>query len=168
MSSSVTSSRPLIAIAGLMAAIVVTATAVACGDDDTVVAVKDPTWVATLNGAGENPVRAVAGTATATIVKKNGSYTYTVTYTGMSGPLTGGHIHGPAATGTNANVIVPFNDAAGAPASGTLSGTFTSTNTTTISNDSLEVLMRTGNAYVNLHTTQFPGGEIRGQLAKTQ
>ena len=30
--------------------------------------------------------------------------------------------------------------------------------------DSLVVLMRNGNAYVNLHTTAFPGGEIRGQI----
>ncbi|MGH2603614.1 MAG: CHRD domain-containing protein [Dehalococcoidia bacterium] len=24
--------------------------------------------------------------------------------------------------------------------------------------------IQSGNAYVNVHTTQFPGGEIRGQL----
>jgi hypothetical protein len=168
MDSSVSSSRALFASAGLIAAIVIGATAVACDDDNDIITPKDPTFVATLNGAGENPVRAVAGTATATIVKKNGSYTYTVTYTGMSGPLTGGHIHGPAAPGVNAAVIVPFNDATGAAASGTLSGTFTSTNTLNISNDSLDVLMRNGNAYVNLHTAQFPGGEIRGPLSQQQ
>jgi hypothetical protein len=159
--------RSLFAAAGLIAAIVVTATAVACGSDDPVVP-KDPTYVATINGAGENPVRNVAGTGTATIVKKNGTYTYTVTYSGMSGALTGGHIHGPAGVGVNANVIVPFPDANGAPASGTLTGTFASTNNVAISNDSLDVLMRTGNAYVNLHTTQFPGGEIRGALSQQQ
>jgi hypothetical protein len=84
----------------------------------------------------------------------------------MSGALTGGHIHGPAAAGANAPVIVPFANATGAAAAGTLTGTFTSTNTPTISNDSLEVLMKNGNAYVNLHTTLYGGGEIRGQLAK--
>jgi hypothetical protein len=164
MDSSVTSSRALFASAGLIAAIVFSATAVACDDDDDVVTPKDPTFVTTLNGAGEFPVRNVPGVGTATIVKKNGTYTYTVTYSGMSGPLTGGHIHGPAGVGVNANVIVPFNDAVGAPATGTLSGTFASTNTAAISNDSLDVLMRNGNAYVNLHTAQFTGGEIRGQL----
>jgi hypothetical protein len=168
MDSSVTSSRALFAYAGLIAAIVVSATAVACSDDDDIVTPKDPTFVATPNGAGENPVRAVPGTATATIVKKNGTYTYTVTYTGMSGPLTGGHIHGPAPIGANASVIVPFNDATGAAASGTLTGTFATTNTLSISNDSLDVLMKNGNAYVNLHTQQFPGGEIRGPLSRTQ
>lgn len=168
MHSSATPSRALFASAGLIAAIVVSATIVACDDDDDIITPKDPTFVATLNGAGENPVRAVAGTATATIVKKNGTYTYTVTYSGMSGPLTGGHIHGPAPIGANASVIVPFNDANGAPASGTLTGTFTSTNTLNISNDSLDVLMTNGNAYVNLHTSQFPGGEIRGPLSKQQ
>jgi hypothetical protein len=163
----VTSSRSLIASAGLIAAIVVTATAVACGSDDPVTP-KDPTYVATLNGAGEFPAKNVAGTGTATIVKTNGTYTYTITYTGMTGTLTGGHIHGPAAPGVNTGVIVPFPNATGAPASGTLTGTFTSTNTVNISNDSLDVLMRTGNAYVNLHTSANTGGEIRGQLSKQQ
>ena len=65
------------------------------------------------------------------------------------------------------SVIVPFNTT-GAGASGTLTGTFTSTNTATISNDSLDVLMRTGKAYVNLHTDLNKGGEIRGQLSQQQ
>jgi CHRD domain len=164
MHSPVTSSRSLIASAGLIATILVTATAVACDSDDSVVP-KDPTYVATLNGASEFPARNVPGTGSATIVKTNGTYTYTITYTGMTGTLTGGHIHGPAGTAANANVIVPFPNATGAAASGTLTGTFTSTNTVNISNDSLDVLMRTGNAYVNLHTAANQGGEIRGQLS---
>jgi hypothetical protein len=83
----------------------------------------------------------------------------------MSGPLTGAHIHGPASATANALVIVPF-DVSGAGASGTLTGTFASTNDVTISNDSLDVLMRTGGAYVNLHTAANIGGEIRGQLSQ--
>ena len=166
MHSSVASSRPLIASAGLLAAIVVAATAAACGSDDPV-APKDPTYVATLNGASESPAQAVAGTGSATIVKKNGTYTYTITYTGMSGALIGAHIHGPAAPGVNTVVIVPFATT-GAGASGTLTGTFTGTNSATISADSLDVLMRTGNAYVNLHTDLNKGGEIRGQLSQQQ
>ena len=164
MQPSIASSRALIATAGLLAAIV--ATAVACSSDAAVVP-KDPTFVATLTGAGEFPVNTATGTGSAIIVKKNGTYTYTVTYSGMTGALIGGHIHGPAAAGANTVVIVPFNTTGAGP-SGTLTGTFTSTNNVNISNDSLDVLMRTGNAYVNLHTDLNKGGEIRGQLSQQQ
>jgi hypothetical protein len=156
------SSRALLAAVGLMAAIIVTASAVAC--DDTT-APGPPTFVASLNGASEVPPKAVAGTGTAIIVKNGPSYTYTITYSGMSGPLNGAHIHGPATATTNAVVIVPF-DVTGAGPTGTLTGTFSSTNNAAISNDSLDVLMRTGGAYVNLHTGANLGGEIRGQLSQ--
>ena len=163
MSAHQSPSRALFAWAGLMAAIVASATALACGSDNTITTPTTVTFGTTMNGAGEFPAKNVPGVGTATIVKSAGTYTYTITYSGMSGPLTGAHIHGPAAAGVNTVVIVPFNSA-GAGTSGTLTGTFTSTNTPTISNDSLDVLMRTGNAYVNLHTAANPGGEIRGQL----
>jgi hypothetical protein len=159
--------RALIASAILMAAIVVSATALACGSDDTTTLPTTVTVGTTFNGPGENPFKNVPGVGTATIVKSAGTYTYTITFSGMSGPVTGAHIHGPATAGANANVIVPFSTA-GAGTSGTLTGTFTSTNTATISNDSLDVLMRTGNAYVNLHTAANPAGEFRGQLLQQQ
>jgi hypothetical protein len=165
MHSSVTSSRALFASAGLLAAIVFSATAVACDDDDDILLPKDPTWVATLNGANEVPAKAVPGTGNATVVKTGTTYTFTITYSGMTGPLTAGHIHGPAAPGANATFIVPFNTT-GAGASGTLTGTFTGTNTVSISPDSLDKLMSSGNAYVNLHTAANTAGEIRGQLSK--
>jgi hypothetical protein len=156
-------SRALVASAALMAAIVVSATALACGSDSKIVTPTSVSFGATLNGAGEFPAKNVPGVGTALIVKTAGVYTYTINFSGMSGPVVAGHIHGPAAAGANANVIVPFNTT-GAGTSGTITGTFTSTNTATISTDSLDVLMRTGNAYVNLHTAANPGGEIRGQL----
>ena len=164
MQPTATSSRALFVSVGLMAAIIVAASAAAC--DDTT-APGPPTFVASLDGASEVPAKAVAGTGMATIVKNGSTYTYTITYSGMSGPLTGAHIHGPASATTNALVIVPF-DVSGAGASGTLTGTFASTNDVTISNDSLDVLMRTGGAYVNLHTGANAGGEIRGQLSQQQ
>jgi hypothetical protein len=164
MQPTAASSRALFATVGLMAAIIVAASAVAC-DDTTAPA--PPTFVASLNGASEVPPKAVAGTGTATIVKNGATYTYTITYAGMSGPLNGAHIHGPATATTNAVVIVPF-DVTGAGPTGTLTGTFSSTNNAAISNDSLDVLMRTGGAYVNLHTGANIGGEIRGQLSQQQ
>jgi hypothetical protein len=148
-----------------MAAIVASATVLACNNDDNVFVPGSVTFGTTMNGAGENPAKNVPGVGTATIVKTGGVYTFTINFSGMTGPLTGAHIHGPAPVGQNANIIVPFSTA-GAGTSGTLTGTFTSTNTATISNDSLDVLMTNGNAYVNLHTAANPGGEIRGQLLR--
>jgi hypothetical protein len=164
MDSSVTSSRALFASAGLLAAIVFSATAVACDDDDLITPLPT-TWVTTLNGANEVPPKTVAGSGSVSIVKNGATYTYTIAYTGMTGPLNGAHIHGPAAVGVNTVVIVPF-DITGAGASGTLSGTFTGTNNVNISPDSLDKLMTSGNAYVNLHTAANAPGEIRGQLSR--
>jgi hypothetical protein len=42
-------------------------------------------------------------------------------------------------------------------------GSFTAADVTGVSYETLVEQMRTGAAYVNVHTTQFPGGEIRGQ-----
>jgi hypothetical protein len=164
MHSSVTSSRALFASAGLLAAIVFSATAVACDDDD-ILTPLPPTFVATMNGASEVPAKAVAGTGSATIVKNGATYTFTIPYSGMTGNLTAAHIHGPAGVGVNANPIVPF-DVTGKGPSGTLTGTFTGTNNVNITPDSLDKLMTSGNAYVNLHTAANTGGEIRGQLSK--
>jgi hypothetical protein len=164
MDSSVTSSRALFASAGLLAAIVFTATAVACDDDD-IVTPLPPTFVATMNGANEVPPKTVAGTGSVSIVKNGATYTYTIAYTGLTGALTAAHIHGPAAVGVNALPIVPF-DVTGAGANGTLTGTFTGTNNVSISPDSLDKLMTSGNAYVNLHTALNAPGEIRGQLSR--
>jgi hypothetical protein len=79
-----------------------------------------------------------------------------------------GHVHiGPA--GVIGSVIVPFTILAqsGIVASGSidLSRPITQGNIT-ISGDSLRVLFDNGNAYVNLHTAAFPGGEIRGQIVR--
>ena len=167
MASPATRSHALLASAALMAAIVVAATAVACDLDDITVPMA-PTFVATLNGASEVPAKAVPGTGTAVVVKNGQTYTYAVNFTGMTGPLIGAHIHGPGSTTVAVGIIVPFITAGATGTSGTFTGTFTSTNTPTISNDSLDVLMRNGNAYVNLHTSLNPGGEIRGQLSQQQ
>ncbi|MEO6527753.1 MAG: CHRD domain-containing protein [Gemmatimonadaceae bacterium] len=165
MQQPTTPSRVLFAPAALMAAILVGATALACGDD-TPTTPPPPTYNATLTGASEVPVKAVAGTGTASVVKNGTTFTYTITYTGLTGTLSGAHIHGPAAVGVNAGIVVAFTVPAGSPATGTLTGTFTAPTAATVSIDSLEVLLKNGNAYFNLHTAANPGGEIRGQIAK--
>jgi hypothetical protein len=170
MSHSAILPRALIAYATVMATILVGATAVACGSDDSPVVPKTPTWTATLNGANEVPAKAVAGTATGTVVKNGSTYTYTINYTGLTSAPNNAHIHAPAAAGVNATVLVPFSIAGATGASGTITGTFTAANiaNAAISADSLEVLMSNGNAYLNVHTPANGGGEIRGQLTKQQ
>jgi hypothetical protein len=44
-------------------------------------------------------------------------------------------------------------------------GSFTATDGNQITMDSLLLLMRNGNAYVNVHTTENPNGEIRGKVS---
>lgn len=111
---------------------------------------------ATMNGASEVPAKTTdgKGDVKATLDTATKKLTYTVTYSGLSGPATAGHIHGPAAAGANAGVLVPF----ASPAS-PISGSVTLT-------DAQIADLEAGKMYVNVHTAANPGGEIRGQLTK--
>lgn len=77
-----------------------------------------------------------------------------VNYTGLTGPVTGGHIHGPAGPGQNAGIAIPFGGNLNAsPIQGEVRLTPQQTDQ-----------LMSGQWYVNLHTAANPGGEIRGQL----
>ena len=83
--------------------------------------------------------------------------------------VTATHIHGPAAAGANAGVLLGLSSSGNSPdcATGTVNGILVSdaaSNASSVSFDSLMVLLGNGNAYVNVHTSAFPGGEIRGQI----
>ena len=77
---------------------------------------------------------------------------YQVSYVGLTGAETAAHIHGPAPVSLNAGVVFPF--AVGSPKIGTF-GPLTAAQVADLSN---------GLYYVNIHSTLFPGGEIRGQI----
>lgn len=82
--------------------------------------------------------------------------TWKVTYSGLTGPATGAHIHGPAGSGANAGVVIPFTGNLDAqPIMGEVTVTLAQ-----------YADMAAGLYYVNIHTARFPGGEIRGQLRK--
>jgi len=95
------------------------------------------------NGSG----KAEAAYDTATKVLK-----WKVTYSGLTGPATMGHIHGPAARGQNAPVVVPF-DKPGSPIEGSVK-----------LSDAQAADLKAGKLYVNIHTAANKSGEIRGQL----
>ena len=92
------------------------------------------------------------GEMTATLNNDTKLLTWRVTYQGLSGAATAGHIHGPAMAGANAGVVVPFTSSM-SPIEG--SATLTA---------SQVFDLRAGLWYVNLHTAANPGGEIRGQV----
>ena len=76
-----------------------------------------------------------------------------VTHGGLSGPVTGAHIHGPAGPGQNAGIVIPFANVNTSPITGQAR----------IAPEQLGQLS-SGQWYVNLHTARHPAGEIRGQL----
>ena len=80
---------------------------------------------------------------------------WTVTYSGLTGPATAAHFHGPAEAGKNAGVAVPIPNQATSPVTG--SATLT---------DAQAADLTAGKYYVNIHTAANPGGEIRGQVTK--
>lgn len=112
---------------------------------------------ATLNGKSEVPPNTSAGTGTADIDYDAASkkLTWKLSYTGLSGPATAAHFHGPAEPGKNAGVAVAIPNAGSNPAEG--SATLT---------DAQAADLLAGKYYVNVHTAANPGGEIRGQVTK--
>jgi hypothetical protein len=81
---------------------------------------------------------------------------FTTSWTGLGSATTNGHIH-RGAPGVSGPVTVPFP---GLP----LGATFGSYTNTFVLTSSQVTDLLTGLDYVNIHTTQFPAGEIRGQL----
>ncbi len=107
-------------------------------------------------------------TGTATLSAVGGVLLYRIDVVGISN-VSFAHIHGPAAPGASAGVILNFCGT-GAPAPACVSGTGVlasgiATPVAAVSFDSLLVLLRTNQAYVNVHTSPaHPGGEIRGTV----
>ena len=121
-----------------------------------------------LNGANERPTAVTTqGAGTAAFTVSGTTVSYVITFSRLSGVPSGAHIHGPGSATQTASVLVDFPTTGQTLTNGVLTGTFNaaSIRNAAISLDSLRVLMRNGNAYVNVHTSLNPGGEIRGQLS---
>ncbi len=121
------------------------------------------TFVATLNGASEVPPEITSATGSATVILSpdQTAALVSLSFANLSSPQTAAHIHGPAEPGNNApGTILDLDQPLGqvsnllwifAPLPG------------------LPVLdqvnaLKTGRLYVNVHTANFPSGEIRGWL----
>jgi hypothetical protein len=94
------------------------------------------------------------GALKATFDTSTNELQWTVTYSGLTGPATMAHFHGPAPVGQNAKVQVPIPmDQLASPIKGEAKLTDAQ------ANDLLG-----GQYYFNVHTAKNPGGEIRGQV----
>ena len=115
------------------------------------------TFKATLDGKSEVPATTSAATGSADIDYDAASkkLSWKVTYSGLSGPATAAHFHGPAEGGKNAGVAVAIPNAGSSPVEG--SATLT---------DAQAADLAGGKYYINIHTAANPGGEIRGQVTK--
>jgi hypothetical protein len=144
------------------------------------------TYVATLSGAAEEPPNASPGFGNATVQYDDVAQTFRVAFdwSGLIGTTTAAHIHGPTATPGSgvAGVITTVPSFVGFPL-GVTSGAFDTTldataadtynpaflmaqgNSTAAAETALAAILAAGTGYLNVHSSEFPMGEIRGFLA---
>ncbi len=116
-------------------------------------------FTAALKGADETPPTTSKGTGqvAATLNTASKAFSYTVTYSGLTGPATAAHFHKGAAGVSGPPVLpVPKADLA-SPMKGKA----------TLSEDQIKDL-EAGQWYFNIHTAANPGGEIRGQVTEAK
>jgi hypothetical protein len=141
---------------------------------------------ANLNGFNETPSILSDGTGTFTLNlvrhgENSGTATYTLTYSGLSSPATQGHIH-LSKVHVPGGIIVWLCGTASLPGpagtptcpagGGTVTGTISPSSVVAITAqlvpagdfEALVDALRTNSAYANVHTTNAPAGEIRGQI----
>lgn len=136
---------------------------------------------ATLTGFQEVPPKLTDGAGSFTATVNGSSITFTLTYSGLSTSAFMAHLHF-GQQGVNGGIFVWLCGAGsaarptcpeGTTTPATVTGTITAADVVTITPDqgvsagdfagAIRIL-QSGEAYVNVHTTRFPGGEIRGQV----
>jgi hypothetical protein len=145
-------------------------------------------FTAHLTGLAESPSNASPATGTAFVTMDMDLITMRVqiNFTGLTGTTTAAHIHAPTAvplagTAGVATQTPNFDAFPLGVTSGTYDHTFDLTQADAYNPDfitssggmvfqalnALHFAMEDGKAYLNIHTTAFPGGEIRGFLVET-
>jgi CHRD domain len=137
---------------------------------------------ASLSGFQESPPKLSPGSGTFTATLFNDHLNYKLTYSGLSSSALQAHIHfGQRAV--SAGIFIWLCQTASNPSptagtpmcpagGGTVTGTANAASVLKVSGQTLNsgnfndaiAIIRSGEAYVNVHTTNFPGGEIRGQV----
>ena len=139
----------------------------------------DTIYTATLLGSNEVPPTGSPGTGMATVTLAGNMLDVSISFSGLDSADTMAHIHCCAGVGTNASVAVPFTGFPVGVTSGTFTGVFDLTSSATYNSAFLTSVggtaadaeaaliagLNSGMTYANIHTSNFPGGDIRGQLA---
>jgi len=140
-------------------------------------------FTTTLTGSQEVPPNASPGIGTAlvTVDTVTNLMTVNASFAGLLSPTTASHIHCCTGPGFNAGVATAVPSFPGFPL-GATTGTYLQTFDLTLASTYNSAFITanggtvagaqaafiagllSGQAYFNIHTTQFPGGEIRGQL----
>ncbi len=112
-------------------------------------------FFADLTGAQEVPPVDTIARGFSTLFLDDDANTVVVSllFAGLTSPQTAAHIHGPALPGVNAAIFLPL------PTGSFLDQQFTIT-------EEQAGWIKSGLAYVNVHTDNNLGGEIRGQYAE--
>lgn len=83
---------------------------------------------------------------------------WTITYGKLTSKAVAAHVHGPQTPGGNAGVMFDL-----AP-----NGTKSPLVGSVVLNDGELEYLLTGRLYVNVHTTKYPAGELRGQIMRVR
>ncbi|MBX3746470.1 MAG: DUF4394 domain-containing protein [Verrucomicrobiae bacterium] len=113
-----------------------------------------------MSGAAERPEPVLnLATGTGTLRLMGRTLSIDVSYQGLSGPAVAAHLHGPSDSGGTAGVLIDL-----APlhqgdfgAEGRFDGNVTI-------NAEIQAALLGGRTYINVHTANHPGGEIRGTV----
>jgi CHRD domain len=108
-----------------------------------------------LRAANEVPPNAspASGSVDAVFNQDTGQFRWKANFTGLTGPATAAHFHGPAPIGVNGPVALPWT----APIRSPLEGSATLT-------PAQAADLMAGRWYANVHTAGNPSGEVRGQM----
>jgi len=134
---------------------------------------------ASLVGANEGPPNNTAGTGDFQMTIQPGAITFSLNFSGLSSTLAVAHLHFGRPDGPNGGVMIFLCGGGNQPAcpaatSGTITGTITEANVTGPTGQGVAVgdldtaleIVRDGLSYANMHTANFGGGEIRGQVSR--
>lgn len=111
------------------------------------------------------------------VVEQDGMISFTLSYANVSSAVTQAHIHfGASKTNGGVMVFLCGGSKPACPAAGTISAadvsTLPATNGDSVIPQGIQpgdlagllAAVRSGNSYVNVHTSNFPNGELRGQV----